>query len=805
MAGGHGAVVRRRSSSSRAGLAPAAPRPGAGGGPPRAPKRNRHDGWEYGPRRPGPLFWAAILGLTVGLVALTCWETEQGLEHGACGAGKYWALENYYYHEAVLFDRLGRHVGWVARWKKPLRHFRDGVRDQTRQHWDDALRETLDDRLATAEMLRRNRAQLGAWFDDVGALPGARASPDEEAELLYRDVLALAEPEGNHSAVAAAGLGLLTAESILAGRRRASAQQAQEALDLLQQAIDLNEALEVDGRLHTAPVDLFEARLRTTTGGANVSVQPGISLQIGARTYRNWGLGIAKLYHAAARLTLVLGEKNRALDTFFVALETAWGVDVRTFGWAFSDIMALCRKCDLASDWGEERPIAKWSQGVWDTIALIEGDDPSWASWHLFLYNYTLWRMPWPFEYDDAFVFFAAFKLRVLQAEQKFNPKDPDLYTSHDQADSYLEVGNDGVRTLFNAHSGFPAADFQAPRRGDVFSHRPPPEAPFGVGLRTPFPVFVVGLPRSGANLVEDLIVRHENGTSIGRASGIGRLVAALKGELANATDTHGESALLQRYGKRYYDALQAEYARGRRGAVQGPAVDFRWSRVVDVGVDAADLGHVMAMFPDACVVEAARHPLDLGWSIFQASLPVFEYPWSWSKREIASFIKRHVELMDHWRAAFPGRILTVHYEELLARRTAPLMKRLYDHCGLTGRDGWELDLAELEALLGGARSDDTPQYRLHEADSRADLAYHTDVHATFNVSADAVERKYSTDFPTLRLSHEVLKYEVALQERGMKFRPIPHVEKNEAANTAQIWWHTEEEEEDDKTGEGGA
>ncbi|KXZ46103.1 hypothetical protein GPECTOR_47g380 [Gonium pectorale] len=94
-------------------------------------------------------------------------------------------------------------------------------------------------------------------------------------------------------------------------------------------------------------------------------------------------------------------------------------------------------------------------------------------------------------------------------------------------------------------------------------------------------------------------------------------------------------------------------------------------------------LGYVSLLLPRSCMLHVGRHPLDAALSAFQQPFGYAGLPWAWRLEHIGQQVRMTAALVEHWRRALPpGRLLTVHYEELVAYPEATA-RRLLAHCGL--------------------------------------------------------------------------------------------------------------------------
>lgn len=199
--------------------------------------------------------------------------------------------------------------------------------------------------------------------------------------------------------------------------------------------------------------------------------------------------------------------------------------------------------------------------------------------------------------------------------------------------------------------------------------------SPGEYGHRSDVPVFIVGMPRSGTSLMEQIIDSHPQAAGAGELTEIPRLMdeifAAAKRESRFGIEQYAmpDPALWQEKADSYLQVLRSS---GRDEAL----------RVVDKLPDNYRfLGLIAMMFPKARIIHAVRHPLDVCTSCyFQLFIGL---KWSFDLKWIAETYCQYRELMEYWKSVLPaGRIVDVHYEQLIAD-PEPQSRHLVEACGL--------------------------------------------------------------------------------------------------------------------------
>jgi len=186
-------------------------------------------------------------------------------------------------------------------------------------------------------------------------------------------------------------------------------------------------------------------------------------------------------------------------------------------------------------------------------------------------------------------------------------------------------------------------------------------------------PIFIVGLPRSGSTLIEQILASHSQVDGTMELPNILNLVGGIA-DLAPDHDGYPEAIAgaaatqFAAMGGRYMSDT-APLRRGRERFTDKLPNNFN------------HVGLIQAILPNATVVDARRHPMDACFSTFRqhfASGQTFSY----DLEDLGRYYRCYLSLMDHWDAVLPGKVLHVQYEELV-RDPETNIRRLLEHCGL--------------------------------------------------------------------------------------------------------------------------
>ena len=195
-----------------------------------------------------------------------------------------------------------------------------------------------------------------------------------------------------------------------------------------------------------------------------------------------------------------------------------------------------------------------------------------------------------------------------------------------------------------------------------------------GVGHPTETPVFVLGMPRSGTTLVEQILAGHPRLHAAGETSALGEIMAAMR------TPAKAPLAFPEGYASLHGPALRrAGAAYAERLAALAPEA----ARVTNKGVgNFRFVGFIHLALPGARIVHLTRDAADTCWSCF-SKLFSRDHPYSYDLGEMGRYYRAYERLMQHWRRVLPeGVMLEVRYEDVVADLEGQA-RRLLEHCGL--------------------------------------------------------------------------------------------------------------------------
>jgi len=199
-----------------------------------------------------------------------------------------------------------------------------------------------------------------------------------------------------------------------------------------------------------------------------------------------------------------------------------------------------------------------------------------------------------------------------------------------------------------------------------------------GAGERSPAPIFIIGMPRSGTTLIEQILASHHQVFGAGELKLIEQAAGGIRSVLPGAPDY---PEMLLHMGPAHFQALGALYVREltRRVPLTSRIIDKMPSNFIFAGL-------IHLALPNATIIHVMRDPLDTCASCFSKHFTEGQAH-TYDLAELGRYYRSYRELMAHWhRVLPPGRILDVHYEDVVADLEGAA-RRLVAHCGLPWDD----------------------------------------------------------------------------------------------------------------------
>lgn len=196
-------------------------------------------------------------------------------------------------------------------------------------------------------------------------------------------------------------------------------------------------------------------------------------------------------------------------------------------------------------------------------------------------------------------------------------------------------------------------------------------------GFRTDLPIFVLGMPRSGTTLTEQILASHPEVYGAGELSLLMDILTSSDARHRRVPFPNSLSTLkretVKRWGKDYTSQLREYAPRARRITNKMPA-------------NYKALGVIRLMLPEARIIHVRRNAVDTCLSCFMQSF-LHGQEATYDLTDLGRHYVNYARLMEHWRAVLPeGSFLEVQYEDLVAD-TEVQARRLVEYCGLKWDD----------------------------------------------------------------------------------------------------------------------
>jgi predicted Zn-dependent protease len=221
-----------------------------------------------------------------------------------------------------------------------------------------------------------------------------------------------------------------------------------------------------------------------------------------------------------------------------------------------------------------------------------------------------------------------------------------------------------------------------------------------GWGDPRPDPIFILGLPRSGSTLIEQILASHSKIDGTQELSDIQKVALRMQGRDPDLDNPRYPAALLDgsredflRLGESYLMDTQV-YREGKPSFIDKMPNNFR------------HIGLIHLMLPNARIIDARREPMACCFGNLK-QLYARGQEFSYSIEDIARYYRTYLELMRHWDDVLPGRILRVHHEDLVDDLDNSV-RRILNYCGLA----FEPACMEFHKTRRGVRTPSSEQVR---------------------------------------------------------------------------------------------
>ena len=241
-----------------------------------------------------------------------------------------------------------------------------------------------------------------------------------------------------------------------------------------------------------------------------------------------------------------------------------------------------------------------------------------------------------------------------------------------DQSWFYYERGN----ALKRSESRYRPEVIEANTKGQIaVCTRPFFARRTGWGDARPDPIFILGLPRAGSTLVEQILASHSQVEGTQELADIQRMALELQGRDPDLDNPRYPAALtdmaeadFRRMGEKYLADTRI-YRTDKPFFIDKMPNNFR------------HIGLIHLILPNARIIDARRDPMSCCFSNLK-QLFANGQEFTYSVEDIARYYRTYLDLMRHWDEVLPGRVLRVHHEDVVADLEGSV-RRMLDYCGL--------------------------------------------------------------------------------------------------------------------------
>ncbi len=191
-------------------------------------------------------------------------------------------------------------------------------------------------------------------------------------------------------------------------------------------------------------------------------------------------------------------------------------------------------------------------------------------------------------------------------------------------------------------------------------------------------PIFIVGMPRSGTTLVEQIIASHPEAYGAGELPDIKHMISSMPslcGEGASPFPQcmdHMDSNKMNRMAQAYLKSIEK--------------CNKNCARIIDkMPHNFFNIGLICLLFPNAKIIHCIRNPADTCLSIFSKSF-ISLHAYGTDLRTLGQYYREYQQLMTHWHKVFPGRILDINYQDLISDQEN-YSRELLEYCELEWDD----------------------------------------------------------------------------------------------------------------------
>lgn len=222
--------------------------------------------------------------------------------------------------------------------------------------------------------------------------------------------------------------------------------------------------------------------------------------------------------------------------------------------------------------------------------------------------------------------------------------------------------------------------------------------------------IFVLGMPRSGTSLTEQILSSHSMVYGAGELHYMTEETVELTRMLGLQPEVRLEQKAFKSIGRAYRQHIAALN-------ISEPVVTDKMPH------NFLRLGYILACFPDAKIIHMNRDPIAICWSSFKRFFPATGMGYTYDLEELGVYYRMYEEIMDFWRAKFPDRIYELDYDRLTHHQETET-RQLLEYCDLPWEDAC-LNFHKNERPVQTA-SQTQVREKMYQGSSKAWKAYET-------------------------------------------------------------------------------
>ena len=185
--------------------------------------------------------------------------------------------------------------------------------------------------------------------------------------------------------------------------------------------------------------------------------------------------------------------------------------------------------------------------------------------------------------------------------------------------------------------------------------------------------IFILGMPRSGTSLIEQILSSHEKVFGAGELDYLNRIIK--KKFLINNNSFNKKN--IDSYKNKDFEECQKEYfdylnifQQKEKYLVDKTPLNFRW------------IGFILKFFPNSKIIHCSRNPMDICWSNYKNYFASFNLNFTYNLNNLGKFYNLYHDLMNHWNNLFSDKIYHIKYENLINNSETEI-KKLLQFCEL--------------------------------------------------------------------------------------------------------------------------